>query len=68
MKIIHEHGFVTAAHCLPKIGMKIKYGRDGDLYFGVVRDVKLNTTSDVAFVAVDYTTCCRPLLNTNLLI
>lgn len=51
-----EHGFVTAAHCLPKIGMKIKYGRDGDLYLGVVRDVKLNTTSDVAFVAVDYTT------------
>lgn len=36
--------------------MKIKYGRDEDLYLGVVRDVKLNTTSDVAFVAVDYTT------------
>lgn len=49
----YEHGFVTAAHCLPKLGMKINVGLT-DTYLGTVTSVKLNATSDAAFVAVDY--------------
>lgn len=48
-----EHGFVTAAHCLPQKGMKICVGLT-DNYLGEVTSVTLNGTSDAAFVAVDY--------------
>lgn len=49
----YEHGFITAAHCLPKLGMKINVGLT-DTYLGTVTSVKLNASSDAAFVAVDY--------------
>lgn len=50
------HGFVTAAHCLPKYGMKIYQGRNEERYLGTVTNVVLNKSSDAAFVTVDYDT------------
>lgn len=48
-----KHGFVTAAHCLPKKDLKIKFGlTENDL--GTVTAVSLNGTSDAAFVEVEY--------------
>ena len=48
-----EHGFVTAAHCLPKMGLSVCIG-ETDTNLGKVTSVKLNASSDAAFVAVDY--------------
>lgn len=48
-----EHGFVTAAHCLPKVGKSVCF-ESTDTYLGKVTSVKLNGTSDAAFVTVDY--------------
>lgn len=48
-----KHGFVTAAHCLPKKDLKIKFGlTENDL--GTVTAVSLNGTSNAAFVEVEY--------------
>jgi hypothetical protein len=51
-----EHGFVTAAHCLPKMGLSVCIG-ETDTNLGKVTSVKLNASSDAAFVAVDYVIC-----------
>lgn len=48
-----KHGFVTAAHCLPKTDLKIKIG-ETENQLGTVTSVSLNGTSDAAFVEVDY--------------
>lgn len=48
-----EHGFVTAAHCAPKVGMVI-YRGSTNTQIGKVTNVKLNTRSDAAFVTIDY--------------